>query len=106
MCEKVEKTRNTVFFPMSCGARSSGGCGAIWLDERSKFARGCGAKRVSKPKCHKHLMLRALLEMHILKSKGVKHLSCGPLLEVELSKKCMALWFEAHFDVKTCKVGS
>ena len=54
MCEKVEKSWNTVFFPMSCGARSSGGCGAIWLDERSKFARGCGAKRVSNPKCQKH----------------------------------------------------
>ena len=55
--QSVRKGRKVVkhcVFPMSCGARSSGGCGAIWLDERSKFARGCGAKRVSNPKCQKH----------------------------------------------------
>ena len=27
----------------------------------------------------------------------------GPPLEVEMSKKCMPLWQEAHFQVKTCK---
>ena len=49
-----------------------------------KSARRCGAK-------------------HILKSKCTKHLSVGPLLEVEMSKKCTPLWREAHFEVKMYK---
>ena len=32
-----------------------------------------------------------------------KHLSCGALLEVEMSKKCTPLWREAHFEVKMYK---
>ena len=49
-----------------------------------KSARHCGAKHISKSKCTKHTML-------------------GPLLEVEMSKKCTPLWREAHFEVKTYK---
>ena len=49
-----------------------------------KSGRRCGAK-------------------HILKSKCTKHTSFGPLLEVEMSKKCTPLWREAHFEVKMCK---
>jgi len=41
---------------------------------------------------------------HISKSKCTKHTRFGPLLEVEMMKKCMALWDEAHFNVKMCKV--
>ena len=51
---------------------------------RWKIARRCGAK-------------------HILKSKCTKHTSVGPLLEVEMSKKCTPLWREAHFEVKMYK---
>ena len=40
---------------------------------------------------------------HISKSKCTKHLSLGPLLEVEMSKKCTPLWREAHFQVKMYK---
>ena len=40
---------------------------------------------------------------HISKSKRTKHLSSGPLLEVEMSKKCTPLWREAHFQVKMYK---
>ena len=40
---------------------------------------------------------------HILKSKCTKHTSSGPLLEVEMSKKCTPLWREAHFEVKMYK---
>ena len=32
-----------------------------------------------------------------------KHTSVGPLLEVEMSKKCTPLWREAHFEVKSAK---
>ena len=46
-----------------------------------KSARCCGAKHISKSKC-------------------TKHLSVGPLLLVEMSKKCTPLWREAHFEVK------
>jgi len=49
-----------------------------------KSARRCGAKHISKSKC-------------------TKHLSVGPLLEVEMSKKCTPLWREAHFEVKMYK---
>ena len=34
------------------------------------------------------------------KSKCTKHSGFGPLLEVEMSKKCAPLWREAHFEVK------
>ena len=40
---------------------------------------------------------------HMSKSKCTKHLSFGPLLEVEMSKKCTPLWREAHFQVKMYK---
>ena len=49
-----------------------------------KSARCCGAKHISKSKCTKHTMY-------------------GPLLEVEMSKKCTPLWLEAHFEVKHVK---
>ena len=49
-----------------------------------KSVRRCGAK-------------------HILKSKCTKHASFGPLLEVQMSKKCTPLWREAHFEVKMYK---
>ena len=47
-------------------------------------ARSCGAKHISKSKCTKHTMI-------------------GPLLEVEMSKKCTPLWREAHFEVNMLK---
>ena len=37
---------------------------------------------------------------HISKSKCTKHTMLGPLLKVAMSKKCTALWREAHFQVK------
>ena len=90
MREKVGKSRNTVFFQWfgAPEGRKVGSlkrrCGASWPDERWKIARRCGAKHISKSKC-------------------TKHLSVGPLLEVEMSKKCTPLWREAHFEVKMYK---
>ena len=37
------------------------------------------------------------------KSKCTKHTNVGPLLEIEMSKKCTPLWCEAHFQVKMYK---
>ena len=55
-----------------------------WKLRCRKIARRCGAKHISKSKC-------------------TKHLSSGPLLEVEMSKKCTPSWREAHFQVKMYK---
>ena len=56
----------------------------FWHLRCRKSARCCGAKHMSKWKC-------------------TKHTSFGPLLEVEMSKKCTPLWREAHFQVKMYK---
>ena len=56
----------------------------FWKLRCRKSARRCGAKHISKSKCTKHTML-------------------GPLLEVQMSKKCTPLWREAHFEVKMYK---
>ena len=56
----------------------------FWKLRCRKSARRCGAKHISKSKCTKHTMV-------------------GPLLEVEMSKKCTPLWCEAHFQVKMYK---
>ena len=56
----------------------------FWKLRCRKSARCCGAKHISKSKC-------------------TKHLSSGPLLEVEMLKKCTPLWREAHFQVKMYK---
>ena len=57
----------------------------FWKLRSRKSARRCGAK-------------------HICKSKCTKHTSVGPLLEVEMSKKCTPLLREAHLEVKMLKV--
>jgi len=56
----------------------------FWKFRCRKSARRCGAKHISKSKCTKHTIL-------------------GPLLEVQMSKKCTPLWREAHFQVKMYK---
>ena len=122
MREKVGKSRNTVFFPMIWGsggsksrlakaagaelagqmrneklhtvvARSTFASQSVqntWVSEHfwklrcRKSARRCGAK-------------------HICKSKCTRHTRCGPLLAVEMSKKCTPLCREAHFEVRMYK---
>ena len=56
----------------------------FWKVRCRKSARRCGAKHISKSKCTKHTIV-------------------GPLLEVEMLKKCARLWREPHFEVKTDK---
>ena len=122
MREKVGKSRNTVFFQWfeAPEGRKVGSlkrrvrsqlarwemkkCTPLWREahfqvkmykthQRSdhfwklrcrKSARRCGAKHISKSKCTKHTRF-------------------GPLLAVEMSKKCTPLWREAHFQVKMYK---
>ena len=56
----------------------------FWKLRCRKSARRCGAKHISKSTC-------------------TKHTTFGPLLEVEMSKKCTPLWREARFEVKMLK---
>ena len=56
----------------------------FWKLRCQKSAHRCGAKHISKSKC-------------------TKHSNFGPLLEVEMSKKCTPLWHEAHFKSKCTK---
>ena len=56
----------------------------FWKLRCWKSARSCGAK-------------------HMWKSKCTKHLSIGPLVEVEMWKKCTPLWREAHLEVNMLK---
>ena len=122
MREKVGKSRKTVFFLMICGSggsksRLAKAAGAepsgqmrdeklhavvarstfrsqnvqstpapdhFWKLRCRKSACRCGAKHISKSKCTKHTIL-------------------GPLLGVEMSKKCTPLWREARLQVKKLK---
>ena len=68
----------------SQNAQNTPGSDHFWKLRCRKSARRCGAK-------------------HILKSKCTKHTILGPLLEVQMSKKCTPLWREAHFEVKMYK---
>ena len=56
----------------------------FWKLRCRKSARRCGAKHISKSKC-------------------TKYTRAGPLLLVEMSKKCTPLRREAHFEVKMIK---
>ena len=70
-------------FP-SQNVQNTPGSDHFWKLRCQKSARRCGAKHISKSKCTKHTRF-------------------GPLLEVEMSKKCTPLWREAHFQVKMYK---
>ena len=105
MREKVGKSRSTVVFQwepsgqmrdeqvhaivarstfVSEKTKSTSRSGHFWKLRCRKSARRCGAKHISKSKCTKHTMF-------------------GPLLLVEMSKKCTPLWREAQFEVKMHK---
>ena len=87
----------------------------FWKLRCWKSARRCGAKHISKSKCTNTPLsdhfwklrcqksARSCGAKHISKSKCTKHTILGPLLEVEMLKKCTPLWREAHFEVKMYK---
>ena len=69
----------------------------FWKLRCRKSARRCGAKHISKWKCTKHTMVGPLLEVEMSKK-------CTPLWrEARFSKKCTPLSCEAHFEVKMLK---
>ena len=81
--EKVHAVVARSTFP-SQNVQNTSASEHFWKMRCRKSARRCGAKHISKSKC-------------------TKHLSVGPVLEVEMSKKCTPLWREAHFQVKMYK---
>ena len=81
--EKLHAVVARSTFP-SQNVQNTRGSDHFWNLRCRKSARRCGAKHISKSKC-------------------TKHLSFGPLLGVEMSKKCTPLWREAHFQVKMYK---
>ena len=81
--EKVHAVVARSTFP-SQNVQSTPRSDHFWKLRCRKSARRCGAKHISKSKCAKHTMY-------------------GPLLEVQMSKKCTPLWREAHFEVKCTK---
>ena len=81
--EKVYAVVARSTFP-SQNVQHTRGSDHFWKLQCRKSARRCGAKHISKSKC-------------------TKHTRSGPLLEVEMSKKCTPVWREAHFQVKMYK---
>ena len=81
--EKVHAVVARSTFP-SQNVQNTSASDHFWKLRCRKSARRCGAKHISKSKC-------------------TKHQGFGPLLEVAMSKKCMPLWREAHFQVKSVK---
>ena len=81
--EKVHAVVAQSTFP-SQNVQSTPGSDHFWRFRCRKSARRCGAKHISKSKC-------------------TKQTRSGPLLAVEMSKKCTPLWREAHFQVKMYK---
>ena len=86
----------------------------FWKLRCRKSARRCGAKHISKSKCTKHTRGGPLLEVEMSKKctplwrkahfqVNIYKTHHGPLLEVEMSKKCTPLWREAHVEVKMLK---
>ena len=117
MREKV-KSRNTVFFQWF-GAPEGRKVGSLKRRVRSHLARwemkNCTPlwrEAHFEVKIYKTHQLRTTFgswdvekvhacgAKHILKSKCTKNTRCGPLLAVEMSKKCTPLWREAHFENK------
>ena len=83
--EKVHAVVARSTFPSQNG-QSTRGADHFWKLRCRKSARRCGAKHISKSKC-------------------TKHLSFGPLLEVEMSKKCTPLWRKHISKSKVLKTG-
>ena len=112
--EKVHAVVARSTFPSQNG-QNTRGSDHFWTLRCWKSARRCGAKHIWKSKCTKHTMVRttfgscdvekvhAVVARSTFWSQNVQNTPVGPLLEVPMSKKCTALWREAHFEVKMLK---
>ena len=88
---KGRKVAKHCVFPMVWGSGGS----------KSRLAKAAGAEPAGQMRDEK---LHAVVARSTFWSQNVtKHTSSGPLLAVEMSKKCTPLWREAHFQVKMYK---
>ena len=88
---KGRKVAKHCVFPMICGSGGS----------KSRFAKAAGAEpsgQMRDEKVHAVVARSTFPSQNVQNTPGV-----GPLLEVEMSKKCTPLWREAHFEVKMYK---
>ena len=122
VCEKVGKSRNTVFF--RCFVAPEGrkvgslkrrvrrhlgrwemkSCTPLWREadfEVNRYKNTWVSEHFLELRGRKSA--RRCGAKHISKWKCTKHTSVGPLLEVAMSKKCTPLWREAPFEVKMYK---
>ena len=77
--------------PLICGSGRS----------KSRLAKAAAAKPAGQMRDEK---LHAVVARSTFPSQNVQSTPMlGPLLEVVMSKKCMPLWREAHFEVKMLK---
>ena len=91
--EKVGKSRFTVFFQ--------------WFVALEGQKVGSLKRRVAEPSGQiRDKLLHAVVARNTFRSEKAKHTILGPLLEVEMSKKCTPLWREAHYQVKMYTPGS
>ena len=82
-CAKRSESRETLCFSGSGGSRS-------------RLAKAAGAEPSGQMRDEK---LHAVVARSTFRSQNVqKHTRFGPLLLVEMSKKCTPLWREAHFE--------
>ena len=87
---KGRKVAKHCVFPMICGSGGS----------KSRLAKAAGAEPAGHRSDEK---LHAVVARSTFPSQNAQNTSSGPLLEVEMSKKCTQLWREAHFQVKMYK---
>ena len=89
MRKKVGKSRFTVF------------SNDLWLrGSKSRLAKAAGAELAGHMRDEK---LHAVVARSTFPSQNVQNTHFGPLLEVEMSKKCTPLWRKAHVEVKMYK---
>ena len=67
---------------------------------KSRLAKAAGAEPSGQMRDEK---LHAIVARSTFRSQNVHSTSSGPLLEVEMSKKCTPLWREARFEFKMYK---
>ena len=88
---KGRKVAKHCVFPMIWGSGGS----------KSRLAKAAGAEPAGQMRDEK---LHAVVARSTFASQNVhKHIILGPLLEVQMSKKCTPLWHEARFQVKMYK---
>ena len=91
MREKVEKSRNTVFFPMICGSGGS----------KRRLAKAAGAERAGQMRDEK---LHAVVARCTFRSQNAQNTPAPDhFWQLRCRKKCTPLWREAHFEVKMYK---